>query len=175
MSGSISISHSDAAKDLLQLIRATPSAIASAIRYQNALTVSHIQKRYLSFPSGGPSTPEGLRVQTGSLRRAIVSTPPVIEGNRVSTTIGGFVNVKRKGASGKVSFLKKLLTTPKSPSSALVNYLAVHEFGATIPGRGKGSGFTLPARGMIQKGIKGTLPDYSAQIVRFVKKARNSR
>lgn len=134
-------------------------AMATAMDEENQYTVSHIQAKYLSFSKSGPSNPTGLRFQTGSARRALRATSTRLESDGLVSSIGGYVTSKG------------------------VNYLAVHEFGATIPphtirARNGGAlkfvingkvilrksvkhpGATLPARGMIQRGIRDRLPDY---------------
>ena len=150
--------------------RAALEAIAREMRELNGLTVSHIQRKYLSYPIDGPSMADGLRAKTGSARRAVTAFPPVIGTNSVTSSIGG-------------------LATNKG-----VNYLAVHEFGATIPAhtvrpRNKkalnipGIGprksanipaITLPARGMIGRGITDMLPQYGERISAAVAETLNS-
>jgi hypothetical protein len=138
-------------------------AIGKAMDYENALTVSHIQEAYLSFPRGGQASPIGLRVQTNSLRRSLRWAPAVVVGQRVRSSIGN--NVTSKG----------------------VNYAAVHEFGAHIPAHtvradnaralhffvggnevfaksAKIPAITLPARSPIRRGINDRISDYSASI-----------
>jgi hypothetical protein len=142
------------------------AAMARGMDKENVLTVSHIQRDYLSFGSAGPASPLGLRVQTGSARRSIRASAAVVSGTSVLSSIGG--NATNKG----------------------VNYLAVHEFGATIAphvitanGRClafmiggktifaksvKHPGMVLPARGMVQRGIADRLPEYGKTLTAAV-------
>jgi hypothetical protein len=166
MSATAYIQLTPPAQALLKRIQDAPATCLNAMKKsmdkENALTVSHIQRAYLSFGKGGPSNLLGLRAQSGSLRRSLRANAATATGNVITSSIGG--NVTNKG----------------------VNYLAVHEFGATIPphtitARGKclafmiggkqvfaksvkHPGMTLPARGMIQRGIKDRLPDYGAAL-----------
>jgi hypothetical protein len=147
---------------------AVMTAVARTMDRENTLTVASIQRDSLSFPRGGPSRPDGLRVQSGSLRRSLRASPAVSQpngqsGGTVTSGIGG--NVTSKG----------------------VNYLAVHEFGATIPPHtitatqaralcfiigGKTvfaqsvrhPGMVLPARRMIRRGIEKRLPEIGAAL-----------
>ena len=163
MSTSFAITLDPRAQALLARLHTLPAnaaqAMARAMDKQNALTVSHIQRDYLSFARTGASDPTGLRVQTGSARRSLRASTATVTGNAISSGIGG--NVTSRG----------------------VNYLAVHEYGATIPPHTitatnaralhffaggkeifaksvKFPGVTLPARGMIRRGINDRLPDY---------------
>lgn len=162
MSEQISIELTPQARALIERFGLAPGnclqAMARAMDEQNPLTVSHIQRDYLSFGRGGPSNPSGLRVQSGSLRRSLRASAAVATSGGVRSSIGG--NVTHRG----------------------VNYLAVHEFGATIPphtitARGRclafmmggkqifaksvqHPGMILPERGMVRRGIRDRLPDY---------------
>jgi hypothetical protein len=145
-----SVTLSPQALAILRRLRTLPAvglqAAARAMEQQNTLTVSHIQRDYLSFPSDGPVVAQGLRVQTGSLRRSVRASRALIAGQMVTSSIGG--NVTRRG----------------------VNYLAVHEYGAHHPARPPRAGakrsrprvgaWDAPARGMIQRGIADRLPEY---------------
>jgi hypothetical protein len=167
-------------KDLEQLPEAMPKAIAQAMYDEDDLTVSHIQKEYLSFPKDGPTVEIGLRTRTNRLRQSLWHSTAV-EGERVTSSIGD--NVTSKG----------------------VNYAAVHEFGAHVmigerkgtvrlrtnargellrqPGR-RGAIFAraehkrfvtreftagaheydIPARAPIQRGIEDRMAEYGAAV-----------
>jgi hypothetical protein len=134
-------------------------AMAHAMDQENDLTVAHAQRRYLSFPKHEPATTDGLRVISGSLIRSVRASPTQRAGDGLRSAIGG--NVTNKG----------------------VNYLAVHEEGATIPAHtvkaaqaralcffvggtkvfaksAKIPEVTLPARRPIHRAIEDRLPDY---------------
>ena len=142
--------------------------VATAMDRQNLETVGHIQKTYLSFPSAGPSVPNGLRVQSSRYRNSLRAEKSVVSGTAVKSTIG--TNIVSKGG---------------------VSYPAVHEFGATIPehtikpvnakalrfkikGRvifsksAKIPEITLPARRPIQQGIQDRLPSYTLSFTRAI-------
>lgn len=128
--------------------------IARQFDYQNALTVSHIQKEYLSFPKDEPATELGLRVQTNRLRSSVWASQAQVEGQTVDSAIG-----------------------------SNVEYAAIHEFGGTIPAHtvtAKPGGklrfqigervlfrqsvnipaVTMPARAPFQRGINDRLTAY---------------
>jgi phage gpG-like protein len=84
--------------------RALGAAIAQEVDRQNELTVSHIQRKYLSFPftkkTGGrvskqPTTLEGLRIISGRLRGSIRRTTATVQNDSVTAAIGS--NVKYAG------------------------------------------------------------------------------
>jgi len=112
MSLAISIQFSPEAQQVLKSLKALPQRLLVAIREgmdeQNLITVSHIQRRYLSYPKTGPSQPDGLRFQSGRYRQTLRSSKAVISGQAVISGIGS--NAKSKSG---------------------FNYPAVHEFGFT--------------------------------------------
>jgi hypothetical protein len=103
-----SITLSAEAQGVLRTLKTAPDAmmvkIAAAMDLENLLTVGHVQEKYLSFPSDGPTSPIGLRHKLGQLKRTADSSAAVIRGQTVSSGIG-----------------------------ASVVYAAAHEFGADIP------------------------------------------
>ncbi len=163
-----------------------PAAMARTLDQQNLLTVSHIQKKYLSFSKSGPTTSEGLRAIStpgfrGTLRASKASIIGAANGQGVSASIGS--NITKKGFS----------------------YPALHEFGGIVhhpartgsvrlrttaggnilrqPGRGgamfagkrhtrfkvvqyqgKAYNVTYPARAPIRRGIADRKPDYTAAL-----------
>ncbi len=157
------VSISPQARAILDNLKNAPAKclepMAKAMDRENVLTVSHIQRDYLSFSRSGPSNPDGLRVQSGSLRRSLRASKATLGPTGLTSGIGG--NVTSRG----------------------VNYLAVHEFGAEIPEHTitatnaralhffvggkeifrksvKIPAITLPARGMIARGIQDRLANY---------------
>jgi len=138
------------------------AAVAKALDEENAYSVSHIQKEYLSFPKDGPAVAIGLRAVSNSYRRSLFAAPATMEGGRLVSSIGS--NVTNRG----------------------VSYPAVHEFGATIPphkitAKGKAlrfmigdrlvfrksvnhPGAVLPARRPIQRGLEDRTQDYRESV-----------
>lgn len=140
------------------------NAIAEEMDLQNADTISFIQREFLSFPKDRPTTTEGLRVISNSLRRALFATPAVVNNEEVSSVIGN--NVRAKGG---------------------VNYALVHEFGGMTPPREirprekkvlkfmvggrtvfakkvKHPGAIIPERAPVRRGIAACLPKYTRRI-----------
>lgn len=178
MSERVTIELKQQAQDLIKRFQNPElalQAIRNAMNFQNALTVSHIQRAYLSFGRGGPANPLGLRVQSGSARRSVRASDAVISNGSVQSAIGG--NVTSRG----------------------VNYLAVHEFGAhhkarvavihfgkadkfgrrkfstakeaSVALKAKVGAWDAPARMMIRRGIQDRLADYGRETVKELKAA----
>lgn len=107
----INISLSQRAEQLLARLE-DPRLVLEAARRgmdeANLLIVSTIQRQFLSFPKGGPTTLEGLRAQSGDYRRSLRPSKATITGDKVTSGIGS--NVTKKGFS----------------------YPRLHEFGGTV-------------------------------------------
>ena len=107
MSETIQIKLTEEAKALLRSLKTWDARLMAGIcrgmDKANAIAVSNIQKKHLSFPKTGPTQPDGLRVQSGRLRSAAWASAAVATGTTVTSSIGD--NVK---------------------------YAAIHEFGGTI-------------------------------------------
>ena len=85
------IEHKGTAKELMRRIEDMPGAMraaATAIETENDLTVSHIQRLYLSFPKTGPTQSIGCRYITGGLRRSIRASRPRRRSRRPSRRDG---------------------------------------------------------------------------------------
>jgi len=166
MSDVIKIDLEEEAKRLMAAMEAAPGrlmeTVAAAMRYENVLTVSHIQANYLSFPRDGAPSELGLRVQSNRLRQSAWASEPVIRGQTVESAIGDNVV-----------------------------YAAIHEFGGTIPARkivpknkqalrfqiGDRVIFAksvnmpavqMPERGMFRRGIRDQQADYAQSISKAV-------
>ncbi len=101
----ITIQFSPRAQQLmanLSDLRGVQNGIRRGVDLALQETVGVIQRQFLNYPSGGPTTPEGLRHISGRLFKSVRATKAVISGDTVTATIGS--NVK---------------------------YAAVHEFGFT--------------------------------------------
>ncbi|MCX6915759.1 MAG: hypothetical protein NT167_22390, partial [Verrucomicrobia bacterium] len=95
-------------RDLAAMPTELPVKIARVMDYQNALTVSHIQRAYLSFPKGSPPVDIGCRVQSNRLRGGAWASAATATGDsQVTSSIGD--NVK---------------------------YAAIHEFGGDFTRKG---------------------------------------
>lgn len=78
--------------------------LVKTLDMQNQLTVSTVQQKRLSFPKSGPSTLEGLRVQSNTLRKSVARVPATLTSDGISSAVKVGTNVR---------------------------YAAVHEFGFT--------------------------------------------
>lgn len=79
------------------------AAVAKALDRENELTVGATVRERMSFPRNTPATMEGLRVQTGHLRRTLRRSKAVVTPNGVISAIGsnvGYFGVHEFGFSG---------------------------------------------------------------------------
>jgi hypothetical protein len=80
--------------------------IARGMDRANQLTVGVIQKDFLNFPKGGPTSPIGLRHQSGHLKRSVRASKAVIVGESVISAIGSnvkYAGVHEYGFNGRVN------------------------------------------------------------------------
>ncbi len=158
----IKIELTEEAQQTLRTVQSLPMnmliGIARAMDLENQFTITHIVSDYLSFPRDQPPVSIGLRVQTGRGRASIRASKAEIRGETVSSAIG-----------------------------SNVDYMAAHEFGATIPAHdivpksGKAlrfmigdrvifatkvhiPEFELPARAPVQTGIEDRAQEYGQAI-----------
>jgi hypothetical protein len=148
MSDPINITISGDALDYVRKI-SNPAvvlpALARAMDYQNQLTIAHLQRDYLSYPKGGPSVPDGLRVQSNRLRSSARATKTIFSDAALESSIG-----------------------------SNVFYAIIHEEGADHPSRATKSqnksyakkhpttkAWSTPARGLFRRSITDRLGDYN--------------
>lgn len=146
MSTTIKIHLTEEAKKIVANFKTLPdralTAIAAAMNQENQLTVSHIQRKNLSFPGAGPTTPLGLRYRSGRYRDSLNSPAPVIEGQKIVSGIGSNVNVNG------------------------FSYPKLHEFGGRVKVKGREHKVRLrtDARGALVRQLK------NSNLARFAKK-----
>lgn len=92
----VTIEFTPEAKARLARLEALPRnllvAIARGLDDQNRLTVSYIQRTYLSFPKDGPTVLNGLRAVSQLLRTSVRPSKATVTGDTVTSSIGS--NVK---------------------------------------------------------------------------------
>ncbi len=66
--------------------------VQQAIDHQNELTIGAAVEKRMSFPRTSRSTPEGLRVQSGRLRRSLTRSKARLEGDSIVSAIGSNVS-----------------------------------------------------------------------------------
>lgn len=150
--------------------------LLKVIDRENALTVSHIQSQYLSFPKAGPSTKEGLRYQSGRYRDSLRASEARISGEGITSAIG--TNVNNKGFSyPRLHEFGGTVTIPERIGAVRLKTDARGElilrggrlatFAKRSAKRAKAVAFvakshtkTYPARAPIQRGINDRLPEY---------------
>lgn len=91
-------------------------AVAQALDYENELTVGATVRDRMSFPRGVPPTMEGLRVQTGHLRRSLRRSKAVVTANGAVSAIGsnvGYFGPHEFGFQGTVSVKSHERQLPK--------------------------------------------------------------
>jgi len=156
------IELTDEAKATLRAVERLPETaiveIARAMQLQTNLTISHIDKEYLSFPKDQPPVELGLRSITGRLSRALHAFDPAVSGQNVSSAIGD--NVKYAAIHEFGGRTSPHDITPKSGSALrfrlgerMVFAKVVHHPGSDIP-----------ARAPIQHGILDRLDDYAKAV-----------
>jgi phage gpG-like protein len=150
-----------------------PGRVAEMLRgeldRQNRTTITHVARTRLSFPRASNPGLEGLRVQTGTLRRGLVAGFIPAYNHSNTTIVGGISN--------------------------RVRYASIHEFGGTIPPRGiirpktaKALRFvvngrvlfrkwvnqtepsTIPARAPVRKGLDERMPVYRQNCAAIVQR-----
>lgn len=130
------------------------AAVAGALDRENQLTVSWIQSRYMSFPKSGPPNPLGTRVQSNRLRGSLRASAATVSGGEVRSGIGSnvvYAAIQEFGGT----------TAPHVIRAR--NAKALH-FNGIFRKSVKHPGSTLPARGMVRRGITDRLPRYSAAL-----------
>ncbi len=132
--------------------------IAKAMKLQTDLTISHIEKDYLSFPKDQPPVDLGLRYVSGRLAGGLHAFTPEVSGQNVSNSIGDNVIYARiHEFGGRTSAHDIRPKTAKALRFPLGGRMAfakvVHHPGSDIP-----------ARAPIQHGIQDRLDDYAAAV-----------
>lgn len=90
---------------LAQAPAALPVRFARVMDYENQLTISHIQLRYLSFPKDFIGPVDGLRVRSNRLRSSLWAAKARVVGGALLSSIGTNVNyagVHEYGYNGPV-------------------------------------------------------------------------
>lgn len=188
----VTISFTPQAQAVLARFEKLPQNILIGIKRgmdeANQITVGVIQKEFLSYPKGGPSTLEGLRVQTNRLRSSIRASKAVISGDAVQSSIGSNVkyaalhefggtvhhkarngvvrlrtdrkgNLLRQGADGKLAIFAK----------------RTHKTAKEVSYEGKAYDVTYPARAFVRRGIIRNM-EYTRECVsRWILAAANGK
>ena len=185
---------------LLALMRRGPAplvheAVRKALDQENELTVGQTVRDRMSFPRGIPSTLEGLRVQTGHLRRSLTRSRAVVGSQGVTSAIGSnirYFGPHEFGFEGRVTVKEHrrklpdryLLTTGQSISPATAARAGfLTRKGTLRAGLGEEAperyvlvqqhqrNVRLPARRMVQRTVAARMPAYAASIAREVRAA----
>ena len=147
-------------KDQLGLGR----AIARTLDYQNQLTVSVIQAKYMSFPRQGPSTLEGLRVISNRLRGSIRASSALVTAQGVVSAIGSnvvYAAIHEFGYDGPEQVSAHVRHRYSMQSFKFGGRASRHNVrGGDIEVRGFTRQMHMPARAPIQHGIEDRLPEY---------------
>ena len=181
MSTEIGFELSPKAQKLIGSLRTAPMeaprAIAAAMDKQNVLTVSHIQRAYLSFPKGGPAVAIGLRVQSNRLRGAAWASPAVVSGATVASAIGDNVKyaaihefggtIHHPARAGKVRLktdARGNLVGQRKNARLAVFARAGHKRAKEVAYRAEAYDVVMPARRMFQRGITDRSEAYSRSV-----------
>ncbi|HTI72899.1 MAG TPA: hypothetical protein VMF06_23200 [Candidatus Limnocylindria bacterium] len=160
-------------------------AIKVALDEENDLTLGATQERRLSFPKTQPSTMEGLRVQSNTLRKSLTRVLATIQGDAVFSAIGSnikYFGVHEFGFEGTVEvapFVRKRPDRVKLGDGQVVNLKTAARLGKlTKAGKArKGNEYLegakdikvkahtrevkLPARRMVQRTVEERLSNYA--------------
>lgn len=187
---------------LREMIRKGPAAVVSAavvaaLDEQNEYTIGAAVQRRVSFPRTIPPTPEGLRVQTGGLRRSITRAPARVVSGGVISAIGSnlkYFAIHEFGWSGTQNVPQHTRKNPdrfRLDGGKTVNRATAARAGfLTKKGKlRKGLGETLeggtstvkahsrnvrfPARAMVRTTLTERIPDYEQAIARRIVAAIN--
>jgi hypothetical protein len=179
MSEQYQISIGEEARALIERFK-TPrgayEAAALVMDEENQITVSNIQRLYLSFPKSGPTQAIGCRVQSNRLRASIrASTPRVVasgSGFAIDSSIGSnvkYAGVQECGYAGEVTVAPHVR---KRTENAVVFGQRRKVRKADSEVRGHKRKLNIEGRGFIQRGVFDRVPDYgkamSAAIVTFL-------
>jgi phage gpG-like protein len=153
MPAQFKIELTEEAKGVIRAQQAMPAQmlIAQAMDYQNALTVSHIQKNYLSFPKDGPSVEIGLRVETNRLRSALFASPSRVQGLEIDSAIGDSVSYAAIHEFGGRIPARKIVAKNAKALQFTIGGRVIYAKSVNIPA------FDMPARAPIQRGIEDRL------------------
>jgi phage gpG-like protein len=164
-----------------RLPQTTLEGIAKAMQYENDLTISYIQKEYMSFPKDGETVFPGLRAISGRLRGSLHAAKPEMAGESVTSGIGSNVvyapvhefgaRITRKARKGSVRLrldsrgnILKNFMTGKGAQFAKAQHKRVKE----VAFESKETTFTIPARAPIQRGIEDRLSNYQESISKAI-------
>ena len=166
MSETINIELSAEAQAILARMEEAPekmlTAVADAMRYENELTVSHIQQAYLSFPRDGAPSEIGLRVQTNRLRQSAWASEPVISGSQVQSAIGDNVAYAAIHEFGGTIPAHKILPKNKKALRFQIGERVIFAASVNMPER------AMPERGMFRRGIRDRQAEYGKSISKAV-------
>lgn len=133
-------------------------AVAQALDFENELTVGATVRDRMSFPRGVPPTMEGLRVQTGHLRRSLRRSKAVVTANGAVSAIGsnvGYFGPHEFGFHGTVSVKSHERQLPK-------RYLLTT--GQTVDRKTAGRAGFLTRKGTLRAGLGQELPDRTVTV-----------
>lgn len=128
-------------------------AVAKALDLENELSVGAAVRERMSYPRNTPPTMEGLRVQTGHLRRTLRRSKAVVTANGVVSAIGsnvGYFGVHEFGFSGNQTVKqheRKLPTRYRLTTGQTVNHATAGRAGL------------LTRSGKLRAGLGESMPD----------------
>lgn len=170
-------------------------AIAKALDRENEYTVGQTVRERMNFPRSMPPTEEGLRVQTGRLRRSLTRSRAVVTSEGVVSAIGSnvrYFGIHEFGFQGSVSVkahMRKLperyfLTTGQTITAAdakraglttkqgkLRKGLGTKTDLRYVAVRSHSRQVRMPARQMVRRTVAARLPLYQLAIAEEIQKA----
>ena len=160
MSTEIGFELSPKAQKLIGSLRTAPMeaprAIAAAMDKQNVLTVSHIQRAYLSFPKGGPAVVSGATVASAIGDNVKYAAIHEFGGTIHHPARAGKVRLKTDARGNLVGQRKN--------ARLAVFARAGHKRAKEVAYRAEAYDVVMPARGMFQRGITDRSEAYSRSV-----------
>lgn len=130
-------------------------AIRAGLDQENEYTVGAAVERRMSFSRSGPPTMEGLRVQSGLLRRSLRRNDAVISGNSVLGSIGSnvrYFGVHEFGFHGR----QRVRAHTRRIAQAFGKKIKAREIEVKAHERS----VNMPARRMVRRTIEERMDDY---------------
>jgi phage gpG-like protein len=173
------------------------NSLARVMAFQNKLTVSHIQKEYMSFPKDQPPTMEGLRVQSNRLRNSLRDSKPEISGAKINSGIGSnviYARIQEIGGQTKAHIIRAKNGKALAFNPGTGQFFTKMDFARELAGtRGKvrkaaaanfidesgiiflkvvhHPGSNMPARQYVQRGVEDRMGAYTAAFDQVIQAA----
>ena len=135
------------------------AALRKAMKGENGLTVSHIQRQYLSLPKDGPTSLNGLRIISNRLRPSLNASEPQGDiRSGIQSSIGSNVVYARILEEGGVTRPHKIVAR----NARALSFKGLFRRSVNHPGS------KIEGRHYVRRGISDRLDDYGAVFTRTI-------